>query len=222
MSLSDWTPCERPGQWPLQGPRIVLEPLDWARHAGGLFRAIAGPENITLWEYMPIGPFDREEDFCRTFEAVRANLNWETLVIKRLHDRRVLGMASYMRIREIHGSVEVGCVAFGDELKRSIEATEAMSLMAHHVFVELGYRRYEWKCHNGNAASKRAAERLGFAFEGVFRNDMVVNGKNRDTAWFAMTDDDWPNIGAGFEDWLDAGNFDTDGQQKQSLKALRA
>jgi RimJ/RimL family protein N-acetyltransferase len=117
----------------------------------------------------------------------------------------------------MHGSVEVGCVAFGDALKRTREATEAMYLMAAHVFDELGYRRYEWKCNNGNAASKCAAKRFGFIYEGVFRNDMVVRGENRDTAWFAMTDGDWPQIKAGFEAWLASDNFDAGGQQKTKL-----
>ena len=130
-------------------------------------------------------------------------------------------MAGYMRIREKHGSAEIGCVAFGRDLRRSPEATEAMSLMASHIFDELGYRRYEWKCHNGNAASRRAAKRFGFKFEGVFRNDMVVRGKNRDTAWFAMTDEDWPANKSAFEAWLSPSNFDAAGQQKKKLESFR-
>jgi len=139
------------------------------------------------------------------------------MIIRQAQGGDILGMSSYMRIREPHGSVEIGCVAFGPDLKRSAEATEAMSLMAGHVFDELGYRRYEWKCHNDNAASRRAAERLGFAFEGVFRNDMVVKGQNRDTAWFAVTDDDWPTIDAAFTAWLDPQNFDAFAAQRSKL-----
>ena len=127
-----------------------------------------------------------------------------------------------MRIREIHGSAEVGCVAFSHALRRTPEATEAMYLMAQHLLEELGYRRYEWKCHNENAASHRAAQRFGFKFEGVFRNDMVIRGQNRDTAWYAMTDADWPNVKAAFEAWLDPSNFDAAGQQKQSLESFRS
>lgn len=221
MSLADWTRRPKPGLDVLSGTRVTLEPLDWEMHCVGLFAAVAGKDNQTLWDYMPIGPFDDLVIFQKTFEHVRALLGWQTLVFKRSSDGKILGMASYMRIREDHGSAEVGCVAFGDELKRTAEATEAMYLMAAHLFDTLGYRRYEWKCHNQNAASKRAATRFGFAYEGIFRNDMVVNGKNRDTAWYAMTDGDWPALKAGFLAWLLPGNFDADGQQVQSLEAFR-
>ncbi len=222
MNLSDWSPRERPGQWPLTGPRVVLEPVDWAQHGEGLYQAVASPKVRDIWDYMPIGPFDDLPAFQKTFEFVGAKLGWETLVFRRRHDGEILGMSSYMRIREEHGSAEIGCVAFGRALKRTPEASEAMFLMAKHVFEELGYRRYEWKCHNENAASRRAAERIGFAFEGVFRNDMVVGGKNRDTAWFAMTDADWPEIKSAFEAWLSPDNFDADGAQIRKLESFRS
>lgn len=222
MTLADWTSCPRPGLDVLSGTRIVLEPLEWQAHGAGLFAAVAGKSNQALWDYMPIGPFNNSVTFQKTFEHIRALLGWQTLVFKRASDGRILGMASYMRIRDEHGSTEVGCVAFGDELKRTVEATEAMYLMATHLFDTLGYRRYEWKCHNENKASKRAAERFGFAYEGIFRNDMVVNGKNRDTAWYAMTDGDWPALKAGFLAWLAPGNFDADGRQVQGLEELRS
>lgn len=222
MSLKNWTPRERPGQWPLTGDRVVLEPLDWAAHGEGLYAAVAAPAVSDIWTYMPIGPFDSHKQFEKTFDAVAREFGWEVMVIKRAQGGKILGMSSYMRIREAHGSAEIGCVAFGPELKRSSEATEAMSLMAGHVFDELGYRRYEWKCHSKNEASKRAAERFGFAYEGVFRNDMVIKGKNRDTAWFAMTDEDWPAIKKAFKAWLSAKNFDASGQQKKRLEAFRS
>ena len=220
-NLKNWTPRERPGQWPLTGDRVVLEPLDWSEHLDGLYKAVAAPDVADIWTYMPIGPFETQKQFRKVFERVAADFGWETLVIRKARGGAVLGMASYMRIREAHGSAEIGCVAFGPDLKRSAEATEAMSLMAEHVFEELGYRRYEWKCHNDNAASRRAAERLGFAFEGVFRNDMVIKGKNRDTAWFAMTDQDWPRIRRSFKAWLSPKNFDASGKQKKPLESFR-
>ncbi len=220
-NLDSWTPRERPGQWPLTGERVVLEPLDWEVHLGGLYDAVAAPDVADIWTYMPIGPFESRDEFRQVLEGAIAGHGWETMVIRRARDGHVLGMASYMRIREAHGSAEVGAVAFGPDLKRSAEATEAMSLMAAHLFDELGYRRYEWKCHHENAASRRAAERFGFAFEGVFRNDMVVKGENRDTFWFAMTDADWPAIKAAFKAWLSPKNFDAAGQQKKKLEALR-
>ncbi|MCR9269055.1 MAG: GNAT family N-acetyltransferase [Hyphomonadaceae bacterium] len=222
MNLKSWTRRERPGQWPLPGSRVVLEPLDWSAHLDGLYQAVAAPEAADTWDYMPIGPFRDPAHFHDVFDQVGADLGWETLVIRKVNGGTVLGMASFMRIREPHGSAEVGCVAFGHALRRTPEATEAMFLMAQHLFDELGYRRYEWKCHNDNAASRRAAERFGFQFEGIFRNDMVIDGKNRDTAWFAMTVEDWPAVKAAFEAWLAPTNFDASGQQKQSLEAFRA
>ena len=222
MSLQDWSPRKRPGKSALTGSRVVLEPVDWAKHDEGLYEAVASPKVGDIWDYMPIGPFDSLSIFQKTFEYTCSKLGWETLVFRSRHDGKILGMSSYMRIREEHGSAEIGCVAFGRALKRTPEASEAMYLMASHVFDELGYRRYEWKCHNENAASRRAAARFGFAFEGVFRNDMVVNGKNRDTAWFAMTDQDWPEIKSAFEAWLSPDNFDADGAQKRKLESFRS
>lgn len=213
MTLGDWTARDRPGQWPLVGSRISLEPLNWSRHGKDLFGAIAGAGNDDIWAYMPIGPFETSKAFKSVLSKAIEAFGWETLVFKRRSDGAVVGMSSYMRIRNAHGSVEVGAVAFGPELKRTAEATEAMYLMASHIFDDLGYRRYEWKCHNENQASKRAAERFGFLFEGIFRNDMVVNGQNRDTAWFAMTDQDWPGIKSAFETWLLPSNFNSAGQQ---------
>ena len=222
MTLKKWTAKERPGLWPLPGVRVVLEPLDWAEHGDGLYAAVAAPDMVDTWDYMPLGPFKSQKDFQKTISNVCKNLGWEMIVIRRVKGGNVLGMAGFMRIREAHGSAEVGCVAFGRELRRSPEATEAMYLMASHIFDELGYRRYEWKCHNDNAASHRAATRFGFQFEGVFRNDMVIRGKNRDTAWFAMTDGDWPHIKSAFEAWLAPSNFDAAGQQKKKLESFRA
>lgn len=221
MSLSDWTPRERPGQWPLGGARVVLEPLDWSAHGDGLYEVIGAPEVADIWDYMPMGPFPDQEAFQKHVSAAMSILGWEMLVIRKVKLGSVLGMAGYMRIREEHGSAEIGSVAFGRALRRTPEATEAMYLMARHVFEELGYRRYEWKCHNENAASHRAASRFGFKYEGVFRNDMVIRGKNRDTAWYAMTDEDWPKVKAAFEAWLAPDNFDSAGDQRQTLERFR-
>lgn len=133
-----------------------------------------------------------------------------------------LGMCTYMRIREAHGSAEIGCVAFSPKLKRTPEATEALRLMAAHVF-DLGYRRYEWKCNNDNLASKRAAERFGFTFEGIFRNDMVVKGRSRDTAWYSITDREWPRLDAALSGWLAPSNFAAeDGVQLRTLESFRS
>jgi RimJ/RimL family protein N-acetyltransferase len=133
-----------------------------------------------------------------------------------------VGQGSYLRIEPEHGVVEIGHLAFGPMLQRTAGATEAVYLLARHAFDELGYRRLEWKCNALNARSRAAAERLGFTFEGVFRRHMVVKGRNRDTAWYAIVDGDWPAARAAFEDWLAPGNFDASGRQLRSLAAIRA
>ena len=135
---------------------------------------------------------------------------------------RAVGYASYMRIEAVHRVIEVGSILYTPRLQRTALATEAMYLMARHVFEDLGYRRYEWKCNALNQPSRRAALRLGFVFEGIFRQHMIIKGRNRDTAWYAMTDRDWPGIKAAFEAWLDPANFDSSGRQKQKLDAEAA
>jgi RimJ/RimL family protein N-acetyltransferase len=133
-----------------------------------------------------------------------------------------VGVASYLRIEPAMGSIEVGHLAYSPALQRHPAATEAMYLMMRHVFDELGYRRYEWKCDDRNQASRRAALRLGFRFEGIFRQHMVIKGRNRDTAWYAILDSEWPALRAAFERWLDPANFDAAGRQRARLEALRA
>jgi RimJ/RimL family protein N-acetyltransferase len=146
---------------------------------------------------------------------------WQPMIFRGRDSNKVLGTASYMRIRPEAGSAEVGCVVFSKALQRTPAATEAMFLMARHVFDDLGYRRYEWKCDNENAASKNAASRFGFSAEGVFRQDMVVKGKNRDTAWYSIIDDEWPTTRSAFEGWLAPENFDSSGLQRRSLREIR-
>ena len=220
MGLESWTPCQRPGVRVLQGNLATLEPLDWARHGQALFAAVGGNANADIWHYMPIGPFAEYESFRRTLDRSRSEQQWETMVILDAQGE-VCGMASYMRIREAHGSVEIGCVAFGHRLQRTACATEAQKLMAAHVFDDLGYRRYEWKCNNANLASKRAAVRFGFAFEGLFRNDMVSKGESRDTAWYSIIDTEWRDVRAALDAWLLPGNFDSAGRQKKMLEDMR-
>lgn len=222
-SLANWAGCRAPGGTVLKGDYAVLEPLDWDTHTRGLYAAVAGSENRHLWDHMPVGPFeDGAQAFRDTFDAIRSFGNWRTMAIRCRETDEVRGMASYMRIREAFGSAEVGCVAFGEKLKRTRVATDAMYLMADHVFSHLGYRRYEWKCDDTNAASMRAAGRFGFTYEGTFRQDMVVKGRNRDSAWFSMLDGEWPTCKAAFKVWLAEANFDEAGQQKAPLEAYRS
>lgn len=218
--LSNWTPRPTPGGDVLTGTRVRLEPLDWHRHGAGVFAAVGGVANADIWEWMPVGPWETA-DALREFLASQFDkLRWRTLVIRNIKSGEILGMATYMNIREAHGAAEIGCVAFGPKLKRSAEATEALALMAAHVF-DLGYRRYEWKCNSLNAASKRAAERFGYSHEGVFRNDMVTKGKSRDTAWYSITDSEWPGVKAALGQWLAPSNFAADGTQIRTLESFR-
>jgi RimJ/RimL family protein N-acetyltransferase len=219
--LATWTTRPTPGLAPLTGRLVRLEPLDAAAHGEGLFAAVGGKANAGIWEWMPVGPFPTREGLLSFLAEQHARDGWRTMVICSLAGGEVLGMCSYMRIREAHGSAEIGCVAFGPKLKRTPEATEALYLMAAHVF-DLGYRRHEWKCNNDNLASKRAAERFGFAFEGIFRNDMVTKGRSRDTAWYAITDADWPGIASALSGWLAPSNFAAeDGAQRRTLESYR-
>lgn len=219
--LTQWQPCERPGRIVLRGKYAVVEPLDFAVHGEGLFAAVCGEAADEIWAFLPGGPFQEPAQLRSMLRLAQAQLGWETMVIRSAETLEILGMASYMRNREEHGSTEVGCVTFGKKLQRSRIATDAMYQMARHAFVDLGYRRYEWKCDNRNEASKRAALRFGFTYEGLFRNDMVRNGQNRDTAWYAMIDCDWPMIEQAFLAWLDGSNFDVEGTQLQKLADLR-
>lgn len=217
MSLENWTPRPRPAAKTILGRYGRLEALDWSRHRTGLYAVAGGEANAALWHHMPLGPYIGEAAFEREFEAKRAQEGWETQVI--LNPRgTVMGMASFARIREAAGSVEIGAVLFGRGLQRTALATEAVFLMASYAFDELGYRRFEWKCHSANAASMRAAERFGFTYEGTFRNDMVMKGENRDTAWFSIIDTEWPRIRSAYEAWLDPANFDGTGRQIFRLK----
>lgn len=221
MRLPDWSACDMPGQWPLEGVSSVLEPYQSSDHLAALFEAVAGPGNEDIWAYMPIGPFQDALSLERTLAYTNEKLGWQTLIIRSKSSSTILGMASFMRLRPEHGSAEIGCVAFGKALQRTKEATEAVYLMGRHLFDELGYRRFEWKCDAQNEASKRAALRFGFEYEGLFRQDMVVKGRSRDTAWYAMIDKDWPGRRTAFEAWLSAENFDASGQQRQKLESFR-
>ena len=223
--LSGWTPRLTPGRVALAGAHVRLEPFDWAGHGEGLFAALGGEANAGIWTHMPVGPFARPEALRRMLEANHAGEGWRTMVARTGADagtvNGVCGMASYMRIREAHGAAEIGCVAFGARLRRTSAATEVLALMARHAFNDLGYRRYEWKCNQTNAASKRAAERFGFVFEGTFRKDMVAKGKSRDTAWYSITDEEWPALEAGLTGWLAPTNFAADGSQIRTLESFR-
>ena len=195
-----------------------LEPLDPAQHEEPLYQALHAPGDPHLWDYLPYGPFGRDE-WHDWFSASAASR--DPLFFALTEEGRPLGQASYLRIDPEHGVIEIGHIALGPALQRTPAATEAIYLLARHAFDDLGYRRLEWKCDALNVRSRRAAERLGFTFEGIFRQHMIVKGRNRDSAWFSIIDDEWPNRRAAFEGWLASANFDSEGRQLRSLGEMR-
>lgn len=212
--LPDWQGAPFPDVAVLRGRWSRVEPL-LEEHADELYAALCGPGDDDLWTYLPEGPFPDRADFVRLVDRAAADLSALALVIRDA-DGTASGMARLMRIDPANGSVEIGWVVLGKRLQRTTAATEAFYLIARHVF-ELGYRRYEWKCDALNEPSRRAAERLGFTYEGRFRNALVTKGRNRDTDWFSITDAEWPGIAAALEKWLDPANF-VDGVQQSPLR----
>jgi len=218
----DWAPVRRPSPVELRGSYVLLRPLDADADAGSLYAVSHPPAgDPAIWDYLFDGPYESAEQLGRLLAQVEKSDDPIFFSLAGLPEERPLGLASYLRIAAEHGSIEIGNVWFGTPLQRTTAATEAIYLLARHAFDELGYRRLEWKCNALNAASRRAAERFGFSFEGVFRKHYVVKGRNRDTAWYAIVDDEWPAIRAGFEAWLDPANFDAEGRQRRSLAELR-
>jgi len=202
----------------LEGRYCIVEPLDPAEHATSLWDAVQGPENDALWQYLFDGPYRDAASFEQALRRKSATADPLFFAILPRHAERALGYASYMRIEPAHRVIEVGSILFTPPLQRTRAATESMYLMARHVFEDLHYRRYEWKCDALNEPSRRAALRLGFKYEGTFRQHMIVKGKNRDTAWYSMLDHEWPARKAAFEQWLDPANFDEQGRQIRNLE----
>lgn len=218
-----WTPVLPPRRAPMTGAFVRLEPIDPIRHGADLFQAAEGPgADPHLWAYMPVTPFETEKAFMTWLETRVKPEDPLTFAILDGQTGRATGMASYMRIDRANGVIEIGFIWFGATMQRSPASTEAIYLLARHVFEDLGYRRLEWKCDSLNDRSRRAAERFGFQFEGIFRQHMVIKNRSRDTAWFGMTDGDWPKAKAAFETWLSPENFDANRRQKRSLEHIRS
>jgi RimJ/RimL family protein N-acetyltransferase len=214
----DWTPVKPPSHAPLRGSHVLLRPVDAASDADVLYAVSHPPAgDLAIWTYLPDGPYENPGHLQAMLAAVAGSRDPLVFTVVVLPEERPLGMVSYLRITPEFGVIEIGHIWFGVPLQRTTAATEAIYLLARHAFDDLGYRRLEWKCNSLNARSRRAAERFGFTFEGVFRQHQVVKGHNRDTAWYAMTDGDWPAVRAGFERWLSAANFDAEGRQLRSL-----
>jgi RimJ/RimL family protein N-acetyltransferase len=219
--LAHWTPRPRPERRAIEGRYVRLEPLDPERHGDDLFAVASAPEAEALYRYLPESPCLTRDAFEPWLARSAASEDPLFFAVVDRETGRAVGRLTFMRIDPVHGVIETGNILFGPQLSRTRGATEAIYLQARHAFDELGYRRFEWKCNDLNEPSKRAALRFGFTPEGVFRQHMVVKGQNRDTAWFAMLDRDWPARRRVFERWLSPDNFSTTGEQRTNLSALQ-
>lgn len=207
--MPDWSPPPRPSGERLNGRFVVVEPLDAARHAEDLFSAYEGHDQV--WDYLPYGPFETLTDYKAFVDEMAASSDTVFHAIVNRQTGHAEGIASYLRINPAAGSIEVGHLNFSPQLQQTRAATEAMFLMMQWAF-EAGYRRYEWKCDAKNLPSRRAAQRLGFSYEGIFRQAAVIKGRNRDTAWFACLDKEWPSLREAFVRWLSDDNFNEEVQ----------
>lgn len=217
MDLSDWKGVPRPERVVLEGRYIRLEPLDAARHGADLLHSAREPGADGRFRYLFEGVPADEADFKTWLDKASSTADPMFFAVIDKATGKAEGRQALMRIDPVHGVIEIGSILWGPAIARKRAATEALYLFACYAFETLGYRRFEWKCHNLNEPSKRAATRFGFTFEGVFRQHMVAKGQNRDTAWFSIIDSEWPRLKAGYEAWLDPANFDADGQQKSKL-----
>jgi RimJ/RimL family protein N-acetyltransferase len=221
MDLAHWTPRPLPPRAPLEGRTVCLEPLDPERHAADQWEAHrTGDPDGALWTYLPYGPFRTFEDYRDHLARQAESRDPMFFAVVEQSSGRSVGVLSLMRIDAANGVAEVGHICHSPAIRRTPGTTEAVRLLGGLLFDDLGYRRFEWKCDDANAPSKAAAERLGFRPEGLFRKHSVVKGRNRDTAWFAIVDDEWPAIRAAMDAWLDPENLK--GGQRRSLTEMRA
>ncbi len=217
--VSPWAPPGRPPKAGMSGIHCRLEPLNPETHAAALFQANSFDHSGRMWTYLPYGPFANLSDYQGWTDRMSCRDDPLFYAIIDLETNQPLGTAAFLRIDPTNGVIEIGHLAFSPALRQTTIATEAFFLLIERAF-GLGYRRCEWKCDSLNAASRAAALRLGFKFEGMFRQAAVVKGRNRDTAWYAMIDKDWPRLRAAFGQWLAPENFDVEGRQILSLTTL--
>jgi len=220
VPVSGWTLRAIPSLEPMLGRFCRLEALDAAKHARALHEAYAADADGRSWTYLPYGPFATADDYEAAVPGLQSLDSTLFFAIIDASSQQPVGVAAYLRIDPMMGTIEVGHLSYSPALQRRPAATEAMYLMMKRAFDELGYRRYEWKCDSLNAPSLAAARRLGFRFEGIFRQAMVIKGRNRDTAWLSILDSEWPALKSPFESWLDPHNFDDAGRQKRRLGDL--
>lgn len=219
VPVPDWAACPMPPRTTMDGRLCQLVALDPAAHAESLYAANSLDAENRMWTYLPSGPFADFADYRLWLDQAAASTEVLFFAIIDKATMRAVGLAAYLRIDPLMGSIEVGHLGFSPLLQRRPAATEAMFLMMERAFA-LGYRRYEWKCNALNLPSRKAALRLGFSFEGVFRQAAVVKGRNRDTAWYSIIDTEWPALRDAFLAWLAVDNFAADGVQRVSLSEL--
>lgn len=215
--MDHWEACVHPAGARLNGRLCRLEPVDIEKHADDLFAAFSSDQDHRNWTYLPYGPFADKSELTAWMARTCLGDDPCFLVIIDLASDKVVGMASYLRIVPVQGVIEVGHIHFSPLMQGKPISTEAMYLMMKHVFDDLGYRRYEWKCDSLNGPSCAAAQRLGFAFEGIFRQALMYKSRNRDTSWYSIIDSEWPLVKPVFESWLDPENFDANGIQQTRL-----
>lgn len=220
-AVPNWTTRPRPGDVTLTGRTCRLEPLDPVKHSNDLFEAYLVAPDDRDWTYMAEERFTELEPFQEYIERIAKGSDPKFFAVIDLATGKAVGFLSFLRIDPVNGSIEVGWITFSPLLKQTVQSTETQYLLMAYAFDELGYRRYEWKCDSLNVPSRKTAARLGFRFEGVFRNAVVYKGRNRDTAWFSIIDKEWPTIKAAFEAWLKPENFDSEGKQMKNLADFR-
>lgn len=218
-ALEAWVAPPHPPKTPLIGQYCQVVPINPALHGADLYQANTLEPDTRGWTYLPYGPFDSLEIYLTWLKQACLGDDPQFYAIVEPTSGQAVGITSYLRIDPVQGVIEIGHLKFSPKLQRTTAATEALILMIQHAF-ELGYRRCEWKCDSLNAPSRAAAERLGFVFEGIFRQARIYRGRSRDTAWYAIIDEDWPTLKAVYQQWLDPANFDEQGQQRVRLSEL--
>ncbi len=220
--VENWTARSLPPRTPLIGGTCRVEPVDVGRHSEDLFAAYSAAPDDRDWTYLPLERPTSKAAFATYLAGMAASPDPLHYAVIESGSGKAVGTAAHMRIDPGNGAIEVGFIRWSPLMQRHVSGTEAIYLLMKRAFDELGYRRYEWKCDNLNERSRAAALRYGFRFEGVFRNAAVVKGRSRNTAWFSITDDEWPAVKTAFEEWLSPSNFDGEGRQRRTLADLRA
>jgi len=220
--VENWTARSLPPRTPLIGRTCRVEPVDVGRHSDDLFAAYSAAPDDRDWTYLPSERPTSKAAFATYLAGMAASPDPLHYAVIESGSGKAVGTAAHMRIDPGNGAIEVGFIRWSPLMQRHVSGTEAIYLLMKRAFDELGYRRYEWKCDNLNERSRAAALRYGFRFEGVFRNAAVVKGRSRNTAWFSITDDEWPAVKTAFEEWLSPSNFDGEGRQRRTLADLRA